>query len=51
MVSLCKIDALFWMMIAAIGAAITTFSGQNYGAHLHDRIKRVQEQPLLWLSL
>lgn len=35
-----KIDALFWMMIAAIGAAITTFAGQNYGAHLHDRIKK-----------
>ena len=28
-----KIDALFWMAMAAIGAAITTFVGQNYGAH------------------
>ena len=28
-----KIDALFWMVMAAIGASITTFVGQNYGAH------------------
>ena len=35
-----KIDALFWMVMAAIGAAITTFVGQNYGAHLYDRIQK-----------
>ena len=35
-----KIDALFWMAMAAIGAAITTFVGQNYGAHLYDRIQK-----------
>ena len=26
--------------MAAIGAAITTFVGQNYGAHLYDRIQK-----------
>ena len=35
-----SIDALFWMVMAAIGAAITTFVGQNYGAHLYDRIQK-----------
>lgn len=38
-----KIDALFWMVMAAIGAAITTFVGQNYGAHQYDRIQKEQK--------
>lgn len=35
-----KLDALFWMMSSAIGIAITTFVGQNYGAGKMDRVKR-----------
>ena len=35
-----KIDAVFWMMINAFGIAVTTFSGQNYGAHKNDRVKK-----------
>ena len=39
-----KIDALFWMAMAAIGAAITTFIGQNYGAHLNIDKKRINQK-------
>ena len=35
-----KIDAIFWMSINAFGIAATTFVGQNYGAHLFDRVKK-----------
>lgn len=35
-----KLDALFWMIISAVGIAITTFVGQNYGARKYDRIKK-----------
>lgn len=35
-----KIDALFWMMSSAIGIAVTTFVGQNYGAGKMDRVKK-----------
>lgn len=35
-----KIDALFWMILGAIGSAITTFSGQNFGAKLYERVKK-----------
>ncbi|MEE0967371.1 MAG: MATE family efflux transporter [Bacilli bacterium] len=35
-----KIDALFWMVMSAIGSSVTTFVGQNYGAGKHDRVKR-----------
>lgn len=33
-----KIDGLFWMIMSAFGVAITTFSGQNFGAERYDRI-------------
>ncbi|MCI9614253.1 MAG: MATE family efflux transporter [Dorea sp.] len=33
-----KIDAIFWTVCGAFGIAITTFSGQNYGARRYDRI-------------
>lgn len=33
-----KIDGLFWMIMSAFGVAITTFSGQNFGAGRYDRI-------------
>ncbi len=35
-----KIDGLFWMVISAFGVSITTFAGQNFGAHLYDRMRR-----------
>lgn len=33
-----KMDMIFWAISGAFGIAITTFSGQNYGAGKHDRI-------------
>lgn len=35
-----KIDALFWLIVSAMGASITTFAGQNFGAALYDRVKK-----------
>lgn len=35
-----KIDGLFWMVISAFGVSITTFAGQNFGAHQYDRMRR-----------
>ncbi|MDO5377330.1 MAG: MATE family efflux transporter [Clostridia bacterium] len=35
-----KVDGLFWMTISAFGVAITTFSGQNFGARQYDRLKK-----------
>ena len=35
-----KLDALYWMVISAIGISITTFVGQNYGARKHNRVKK-----------
>lgn len=35
-----RLDAIFWMGSGAFGAAVLTFSGQNYGAGEFDRIKR-----------
>lgn len=35
-----KIDVIFWMTTATFGIALTTFSGQNYGAKLYDRIDK-----------
>lgn len=36
--SFSKLDALFWTVNGAFGIAITTFSGQNYGAGKKERI-------------
>lgn len=35
-----KVDALFWTICGSFGIAITTFSGQNYGAGKYDRIRK-----------
>lgn len=35
-----KLDALYWMIISAIGISITTFVGQNYGARKYGRVKK-----------
>ena len=34
-----KLDGFIWLILAAIGAAVTTFVGQNYGAGRLDRVK------------
>lgn len=35
-----KLDAIFWTILGAFGIAVTTFAGQNYGAHKYDRVKK-----------
>lgn len=35
-----KIDALFWMIMGALGSTITTFTGQNYGAGAIERVSK-----------
>lgn len=35
-----KIDALFWLIVSAMGASMTTFAGQNFGAALYGRVKK-----------
>lgn len=34
-----KIDGLFWMIMSAFGVSVTTFVGQNFGAHEYRRIR------------
>lgn len=35
-----KLDGVFWLTMTAFGTAITTFTGQNYGAGKMDRVHR-----------
>lgn len=35
-----KLDALYWMVSAALGVSITTFVGQNFGARRLERIRK-----------
>ena len=35
-----KLDSIFWMAVNSLGIAVTTFSGQNYGAGQLDRVKQ-----------
>ena len=35
-----KIEAIAWMILSALGVAITTFVGQNFGAEKYKRIRR-----------
>ncbi len=35
-----KLDGTFWMIISAFGIAITTFTGQNFGAGKYDRMRK-----------
>ena len=42
-----KIDSLFWMTISSLGIAITTFTGQNYGAGFYSRVKSGVRQCLM----
>ena len=41
-----KIDAVFWTIVSTMGVAVTTFSGQNYGARKYDRLKRCMWQAM-----
>ncbi len=42
-----KVDALWWMINGAFSTSVTTFVGQNYGAHKPDRIRRGVRQVLI----
>lgn len=42
-----KIDALFWMIMGAIGSSITTFTGQNFGAKQYERVKKGMKTALI----
>ena len=42
-----KTDGFYWAISNAIGAAITSFIAQNYGAGRHDRVKQCVKQGLI----
>lgn len=46
-----KIDGLFWMVMGAFGVAITTFVGQNFGAHKMDRVHKSVKISIIMASL
>lgn len=35
-----KLDFPIWIMLESLGAAVSTFAAQNYGAGLYDRVKK-----------
>lgn len=45
-----KADGIYWAVSTALGAAVTSFIGQNYGAGKMDRVKQCVRQGLI-LSL
>jgi len=45
--SFSKIDGIFWTIINAMGIAVTTFAGQNYGAGKFKRVKSCMYQSML----
>ncbi len=42
-----KIDAIFWTIMTALGGAVTTFAGQNYGARKYERIRLTMKETML----
>lgn len=46
-----RLDSLFWMTVGSFGIAITTFSGQNFGARKYDRIKRANAEGLVAMAV
>ena len=46
-----KTDGIFWAVSNALGAAITSFVGQNLGAGRHDRVKLCVKQGLVLSSV
>lgn len=45
-----KIDAIYWMISGALGIAVSTFVGQNYGAGKMDRVKKSVKLSL-WIDI
>lgn len=45
-----KMDVVFWMTVSSMGLAITTFSGQNFGAGKIDRLKQ-GVRISVWMSM
>lgn len=46
-----KIEGIIYLPIVAFGQAVTTFSGQNYGAGLYKRIKKGTREGILLSSV
>lgn len=46
-----KVDGIFWSVTSAVGAAITTFVGQNYGAGRMDRIHDCVKQGFIMAQI
>lgn len=46
-----KCDQIFWMAVSSMGMALTTFSGQNYGAGKIDRVKKSTNISMLVTSV
>lgn len=46
-----KIDGIYWAMSSALGTAITSFVGQNYGAGRKDRIKKCANEGMVSFML
>lgn len=42
-----KLDGIFWLTMAAFGTAMTTFTGQNYGARKMERVRKGMHVGLL----
>ena len=45
-----RVDCVSWMTMSAMGMAVTSFAGQNFGAGQYDRIKRCAWQSSLMLG-
>lgn len=45
-----KMDVIFWMTVSSMGLAITTFSGQNFGAGKIERLKQ-GVRVSVWMSM
>lgn len=50
--SLCgKLDGMYWALVSAMGTAVMTFVGQNYGACKPERIKEAFKKSLIITSI
>ena len=46
-----KIDLIYWMIISSLGTALTTFTGQNFGARKFDRIRSGIKQAVVMMII
>lgn len=46
-----KIDHLYWMIVTALGVAVSTVAGQNFGARRYARVRRAVRVTLLYALL